>query len=81
VEQNEKRPNWMNHPPMFQFYQQVQAAGVELEPDPGIQPAAPVSFHWPYLLVPLGVIAVAGAGIGGALFLKRSSEANEEDAE
>ena len=54
---------------------------VELEPDPGIQPAAPVSFHWPYLLVPLGVIAVAGAGIGGALFLKRRSEANEEDAE
>mgnify|MGYP002510534599 CR=1 FL=1 len=34
MEQNVKCPNWMNHSPMVQFYQQVQAVGVELEPDP-----------------------------------------------
>ena len=51
---------------------------VEPEPDPAAQ--APAAFNWPLLLVPLGVIAVAGAGVGGALLLKRRKE-NEEDAE
>ena len=32
--EQEKTPNWMKHPPLLQFYRQVQAAGVELEPDP-----------------------------------------------
>lgn len=32
--EQEKTPNWMKYPPLLQFYQQVQAAGVELEPDP-----------------------------------------------
>ncbi len=50
----------------------------EPTPDPDAQ--APASFNWSVLLVPLGVIAVAGAGVGGALFLKRRKE-NEEDAE
>lgn len=50
------------------------------EPDPSGQTSGPASFNWPLLLVPLGVIAVAGAGVGGALFLKRRKE-NEEDAE
>ena len=50
------------------------------EPDPDGQPSGPASFNWPLLLVPLGVIAAAGAGVGGALFLKRRKE-NEEDAE
>ncbi len=52
---------------------------VEPEPDPADQVPAS-SFSWPVLLVPLGVIAMAGAGIGGALFLKHRKE-NEEDAE
>ncbi len=51
---------------------------VEPTPDPDAQ--APASFNWPILLIPLGVIAVAGAGVGGALFLKRRKE-NEEDSE
>ena len=37
-------------------------------------------FNWAYLLVPLGMIAVAGGGIGTALFLKRRRE-TEEGAE
>ena len=53
---------------------------VEPEPDLNGQPSGPASFNWPLLLVPLGVIAAAGAGVGGALFLKRRKE-NEEDAE
>ena len=32
--EQEKTPNWMKYPPLLQFYQQVQAAEVELEPDP-----------------------------------------------
>ncbi len=51
-----------------------------VEPEPEVDVQAPVSFNWPILLMPLGVIAVAGAGIGGALFLKHRKE-NEEDAE
>ena len=41
------------------------------------------SFHiqWGYILVPLGVIAAAGGGIGIALFLKRRSESGEEDSQ
>ncbi len=36
-------------------------------------------FHWAYLLVPLGVIALAGGGMGAALFLKRRHESGEEE--
>lgn len=36
MEQMEKRPNWMNYPPMLQFYQQVQETGCGLEPDPDL---------------------------------------------
>ena len=37
-------------------------------------------FRWTYLLVPLGVIALAGGGMGAALFLKRRHESVEEEA-
>lgn len=37
-------------------------------------------FRWAYLLVPLGVIALAGGGMGAALFLKRRHESVEEEA-
>ena len=53
------------------------------EPTPDVQePAAPIQFHWAYVLAPLGVIALAGAGIGAALFIKKRRESgyeNEED--
>lgn len=38
------------------------------------EPAAPIQFHWAYVLVPLGLIALVGAGVGGALFIKKHRE-------
>ncbi len=51
---------------------------VEPAPDPDAQISA--AFNWPVLLVPLGVVAMAGVGVGIALFLKHRKE-NEEDTE
>lgn len=42
------------------------------EPQPVVQQVS--VFPWRYVLIPIGVIAVAGAGIGVALGLKRRSE-------
>ena len=47
------------------------------EPSADVQePAAPVQFqfNWAYVLVPLGLVALAGAGVGGALFIKKRRE-------
>ena len=47
------------------------------EPEPSSDvagPAAPVQFNWAYVLVPLGLVALAGAGVGGALFIKKRRE-------
>ncbi|MBQ9719360.1 MAG: cell wall anchor protein [Oscillospiraceae bacterium] len=54
------------------------------EPQPVIQQVS--VFPWRYVLIPIGAIAVAGAGIGVALGIKRRSESvgaadAEEDAE
>ena len=55
------------------------------EPSPVEQvPAAPIQFHWAYVLAPLGVVALAGAGLGAALFMKKRKENDaetEDDAE
>ena len=49
------------------------------EPEQGASGVA--QFNWAAILVPFGVVALAGAGIGAALFLKRRRETTEEDAE
>ena len=36
------------------------------------------SFNWAYVLVPLGIVALTGGGVGTALFLKRRNESGEE---
>ena len=42
-----------------------------------------IQFHWAYVLVPLGVIAAIGGGIGVALFIKKRREGddNAEDSD
>ena len=59
-----------------------------VEPDPSPEPSdevqeptAPVPVHWAYVLVPLGVIAAIGGGIGVALFIKKRGEGCEETEE
>ena len=49
----------------------VDIIPTEADSAPGFQ------FKWAYLLVPLGVIALAGGGMGTALFLKRRHESEE----
>ena len=40
------------------------------------------SLRWSYVLIPVGVVAAAGAGVGGALLVKRKREnADEEETE
>ena len=54
----------------------------EGEPIRPILPAGnAAAFRWSYVLVPFGIVAAAGAGVGGALFWKRRKEAaaGEED--
>jgi len=41
--------------------------------------ASSFRFNWAYILVSLGVIALAGGGMGTALFLKRRHESGEEE--
>ena len=54
----------------------------EAIPDSGSESGAAFHFKWGYVLVPLGVIALAGGGMGAALFLKRRAEtADGEETE
>jgi len=41
------------------------------------EPDAPVSFPWKLVVIPFGIIALIGAGVGVALTMKRRSEASE----
>ena len=51
----------------------VDIIPTEADSAPGFQ------FKWAYMLVPLGVIALAGGGMGTALFLKQRHESGEEE--
>jgi hypothetical protein len=50
----------------------VDAMPTEADSGSGFQ------FNWAYLLVPLGLIALAGGGMGTAVVLKRRHESEEE---
>ena len=44
-------------------------------------PAVTAQFSWAKLAIPFGVVALAGAGIGAALFIKRRGEGEESEGE
>ena len=50
--------------------------------EPANVPSAASAFRWSYVLIPLGIVAAAGAGVGGALLVKhRKENADEEETE
>lgn len=50
--------------------------------EPAKTAGAMSSLRWSYVLIPIGVVAAAGAGIGGALLVKhRKENADEEETE
>ena len=57
--------------------------GVPIQPaEPAKTAGAMSSLRWSYVLIPIGVVAAAGAGVGGALLVKRKREnADEEETE
>ena len=57
--------------------------GVPIQPaEPAKTAGAMSSLRWSYVLIPIGVVAAAGAGVGGALLVKhRKENADEEDTE
>ena len=53
--------------------------GTPLQP---VESSKPASFNWAVILVPIGVVALAGVGTGAALFIRRRREAEPaEEAE
>lgn len=56
--------------------------GVPIQSVEPAKTAGAVSLRWSYVLIPLGIVAAAGAGVGGALLVKRRREnADEEETE
>ena len=53
--------------------------GTPLQPLVPEEPAS-TQFNWAALLVPFGIVALAGAGIGAALFIRRRREADDGEA-
>ena len=55
--------------------------GTPLEPSllAETEDSAPAQFNWLPIAVPFGVVALAGVGIGAALFMRRRQETTEED--
>ena len=57
--------------------------GTPIQPtEPAETPATASAFRWSYVLIPIGIVAAAGAGVGGALLVKhRKENADEEETE
>lgn len=53
----------------------------EPSPDPDQQTENPVAFNWGTVLLPIGIVALAGVGIGAGIFFKRRKENDEEESE
>ena len=56
--------------------------GTPIQPAEPAKTAGAVPLRWSYVLIPLGIVAAAGAGVGGALLVKRRREnADAEETE
>ena len=53
--------------------------GVPIQSAEPAKTAGAVSLRWSYVLIPIGVVAAAGAGVGGALLVKRRRENTDEE--
>lgn len=54
---------------------------VPASPAPDQQTENPTGFNWGAILLPIGVVALAGVGIGAGIFFKRRKENDEEESE
>ena len=55
--------------------------GTPLQPVAAPEDQLPAQFNWAAVLVPFGIVALAGAGIGAAVFIRRRREADEDGGE
>ena len=62
------------------IYEGTPIFPIELEPAV-TEPSDTMAFQWAYVLVPLGVIALIGGGIGVALLVKRRKESEDIEEE
>lgn len=62
------------------IYEGAPIFPIELEPAV-TEPSEAIEFQWAYVLVPLGVIALIGGGIGVALLVKRRKESEDIEEE
>ena len=58
------------------IFEGTPIAPVDPAPAPDVLEVAK-QFNWAAVLIPLGIVALAGAGIGAAVFYRRRSEAEE----
>lgn len=55
--------------------------GTPLQPVTAPEDQLTAQFNWAAVLVPFGIVALAGAGIGAAVFIRRRREADEDGGE
>lgn len=55
--------------------------GAPLQPVTAPEDQLPAQFNWAAVLVPFGIVALAGAGIGAAVFIRRRREADDDGGE
>ena len=55
--------------------------GTPLQPVTAPEDQLPTQFNWAAVLVPFGIVALAGAGIGAAIFIRRRREADDDGGE
>lgn len=57
----------------------IEPIAPEPTTDPDGQPSASVQFNWAAIMLPIGIVALAGVGIGAGIFFKRHSETDGGD--